>query len=122
MKEVLICRSPSGFTLPSSIVEEFYRLNSCNDFYDLYPLNYFKDWNPISTCKLVFIKDNDILKILATSKKQVREHVDLIDIIRRNQAVLKDIKIVEIPDDVEYDIVENEYGIEFIAEKHRVWY
>jgi len=34
----------------------------------------------------------------------------------------KILKVIDIPDDVEYDIIENECCMsEYIAEKHRVW-
>ncbi len=120
MKEVIIGRTPHGFKIPQEIVEEFYKLNSCDSFYDLFPSDYFDDWD-ISLC-LITVKDGDTLKILSTSNRDVREHKDLIALIRKHQATLPHLKIVEIPEDVEYDIVENDYGIEFIAEKHRIWY
>lgn len=51
-----------------------------------------------------------------------REDKILIDIAKEiNDEKL--IKIIEIPDDVEYDIVQSDCGFnEYIAEKHRIWY
>ena len=31
------------------------------------------------------------------------------------------LKIVEVPDDVEWEVVQDETGIEWVAEKHRTW-
>ena len=51
-----------------------------------------------------------------------REDKRLIDIAKEiNNEEL--IKIIEIPDDVEYEVVQSECGFsEWVEEKHRVWY
>lgn len=51
-----------------------------------------------------------------------REDKMLIDIVKEiNNEEL--IKIIEIPDDVEYEVVQSECGFsEWVEEKHRVWY
>ena len=51
-----------------------------------------------------------------------REDKMLIDIAKEiNNEEL--IKIIEIPDDVEYEVVQSECGFsEWVEEKHRVWY
>lgn len=51
-----------------------------------------------------------------------REDKDLIEIAKEiNDTDL--IKIVEIPDDVEYNVVQSECGFsEYVEEKHRVWH
>lgn len=32
------------------------------------------------------------------------------------------LKILDIPDDIEWEVHENEFGSEWIAEKHRIWF
>lgn len=51
-----------------------------------------------------------------------REDKTLIDIVKEiNNENL--VKIIEIPDDVEYDVAESDCGFsEWVEEKHRVWY
>lgn len=51
-----------------------------------------------------------------------REDKTLIDIVKEiNNENL--VKIIEIPDDVEYEVVQSECGFsEWVEEKHRVWY
>lgn len=51
-----------------------------------------------------------------------REDEILIDIVKEiNNEEL--IKIIEIPDDVEYEVVQSDCGFsEYVEEKHRVWY
>ena len=51
-----------------------------------------------------------------------REDKTLIDIVKEiNNENL--VKIIEIPDDVEYDVLQSDCGFsEWVEEKHRVWY
>lgn len=54
-----------------------------------------------------------------------RDDPDLIYLVENNLACNKynygKLKIVSIPDDVEWEIGEYESGGEFVAEKHRIW-
>lgn len=57
-------------------------------------------------------------------KDEKRNDVDLIDVIEtlgeKANGIFADIKIVGIPDDVQWQIEEYD-GMEHIAEKHRIW-
>ena len=53
-----------------------------------------------------------------------RDHPELIRVVEElgyeANGIYSELKIVEIPDDVEWKIVD-EYGLEHVAEKSRVW-
>ena len=68
-----------------------------------------------------FTEEIEFKMINVSDMFEDREDKVLIDIAREiNNEKL--IKIVEIPDDVEYDVVEFDCGFgEYIAEKHRTW-
>lgn len=55
-----------------------------------------------------------------------RDDKDLISVIEnlkeKSNSYYSHIKIVEIPDDVDWEIEESEDGSEYISEKHRIWY
>lgn len=56
--------------------------------------------------------------------KYIRTHPRIIEIIEELGSEAQDnceIKIVEIPDDIEWYIDENEMGCESVHEKHRIW-
>ena len=89
-----------------------------------YILNYYKWWfgddkefrtNP----QLIFVVET----------LGVRAHKDYTEYVRRygEKAVNEDwqmkdkIRVVEIPDDIEWDIYGHDSGGEYIAEKHRTW-
>lgn len=54
-----------------------------------------------------------------------RDDPVLVDIVRKlgvkASAPFAELKIVEIPDGVQWEICEEEDGIEYVAEAHRVW-
>lgn len=55
----------------------------------------------------------------------IRTHPDLIAIVEKlgeeANTEYSELKIVEVPDDVEWYIAENDQGQEWVAEKHRTW-
>ena len=55
-----------------------------------------------------------------------RDDVDLVAVVRELGAevngVLSNLKIVEIPEDVMWEIAEDDYGYEWVQEVHRRWY
>jgi hypothetical protein len=57
-------------------------------------------------------------------EKWVRCHPDLIDVVeklgKQANGFLSDLRVVEIPDDVEWEIKEYD-GLEWVSEKHRTW-
>jgi hypothetical protein len=52
---------------------------------------------------------------------KVRCHPDLVAVVEELGSEAGDLKVIEIPDDVEWIIDEHE-GSEYVAEKHRTWY
>ena len=66
----------------------------------------------------------EILKQLGLNNYyKTRTNEDLIRMIEEGRDIsgrFAELKVVEIPDDVEY-IIEEYDGIEWIAEKHRIW-
>jgi len=93
------------------------------DNFDIYQIEYLtKNIGDILT-KDEFINleldEKDIIDYYEIFKN--REDKDLVDIAKEigDESI---VKVVEIPDDVEYTIEENECSLcEYISEKHRVW-
>lgn len=77
------------------------------------------------------IKDQIIYQYHDYPAEKVRIHPDLIqcheelgveaEADRWSRRAEPEFKIIEIPDDVEFEIHETESGYEYIAEKHRTW-
>jgi hypothetical protein len=74
----------------------------------------------------------DLYKKLKKTKKDVQDYkisredkylIEVIETLGREKAndLYSQLKIVEIPSDVEYTIEEHD-GIEWVAEAHRTWY
>lgn len=80
--------------------------------YDYYELGHAKD------------EDKYISKFNFT-RPELRADPDLIDVIEelgeKSNTSYSEIKIIDIPDDVEWEIHEYD-GSEYVAEKHRTWY
>lgn len=110
--KILIYRSIDGFLLP----EEFWQLyKSVVDFRlievisDSYRLKYYKNYiSPDTEIHPEKFKRDDptVIYVVETLKKI---------------GLLPHLKVVEIPDDVDWEI-NSEYGVEWVAEKHRKWH
>jgi hypothetical protein len=65
------------------------------------------------------------LKISDFDHDNIRTNPEIIELFlefgpERSSGKFSDLKLIEIPDDVEYEISEYD-GIEHVAEKHRTW-
>lgn len=99
--------SPSGYS-------EFESASDMDSFFRHEYISYSeKDLEGVREC---CVKDKDLIPYEKLIKN--REDKDLIEIAE--QVSDNDVKIMEIPDDVEYTIKEKN-GFETIVEKHRVW-
>jgi hypothetical protein len=89
------------------LTKDFGKILIAND--DFYKSMIYPD-NPITIRKKDLIErdDKDLIKVVKKlGKKAGGEHCEL--------------KIVTIPDDVDWEIFENDMGVEWVAEKHRTW-
>jgi hypothetical protein len=134
MTKIVIGIGYHGFDLPHKFVTEYanrkgiminlYRwyndkytkVDTTTDFNELdygYYVNYLYSDNDIETVDTKPFYKQDIS----------RDDIDLINIIEENLEVANEfrLKVVEIPDDVEWSIGNYGWGSEFIMEKHRTW-
>jgi len=132
----------SGFTLTSNIIKKYFKLSGLGKPYfynriygnsinsDLDDVKYTK--NTKSIYQYFYISLNDLgpeLKsdnLLFSDENYFsyndidRTDINLIKAVEEHPST--ELKIVEIPDDVEWYIYESEDGLETIHEKHRVWF
>ena len=144
-KKVIINTKIGGFDIRTKGLIEYLKLReNCNEIYcykytnssnDIVPANFISDISDIGEFdKLIFSKvfygehidDIDSYEFLDVSIYDIqRDDPNLIEVaetigneINTDYSILK---IVEIPADVEFYISENDMGIEYIHEKHKVW-
>ena len=83
----------------------------------------YKDGYKTDDFRGILYKD-DFVYFIDDDHKEIRSHPDLIEIVEklgdRANGKLGKLKIVEIPDGVEWEIEEYD-GMEQVSEKHRVW-
>lgn len=83
--------------------------------------NHKEDWD---TCELVRTSTGYAFCTYPESDPELRTHPDVVAVVenlgRKANGMFSQLEIVEIPDDVEFEIEEYD-GMEHIAEKHRTW-
>jgi hypothetical protein len=121
MRKVVICRDPLGFRLPHSFAQSLYDV-STTKYFEQFPEKLYYEFSDLAKQAFTFIKVEDRIMVLCTTIPGLREDPFLHHLVQTNQAEVPFLKVVEVPRDVEYDIVENDLGIEYIVEKHRIWY
>jgi len=103
MTRILINQNYGGFCLSKKAMERLCELGS------EVAIQYIRDTEEFEDCNFPPIKRDDPLLIQVFDELGVETDND------------GDLKIVEIPDDVEWVLQEYD-GREWIAEKHRTWY
>lgn len=116
-KKIVINSCYGGFGLSDKAIEYFGELKNLNlvktkgGYSDLYGHWYYMHGE---ICDENFFHDRNI----------ERTDPDLIRVIEElgtdANGRFAELKIIEIPDDIEYDIAEYD-GVEWVAEKHRTW-
>ena len=79
----------------------------------------------INTCYGGFSLSEQASELLPTLRYMQRDSPSLVKVVEelgsKSWGDCAELKVVEIPEDVEWEIVEYD-GIEHIAEQHRTWY
>lgn len=122
MKKVIISITPRGFRLPKEIAKKLFAINKTK-FFEFFKTSDFdiKDYSESVKELMTYIEADDGIYLLCMSTLGIREDLDLVNLVELNIGLVPYLKVINIPEDVEYHIVENEYGIEHISENHRVW-
>lgn len=123
MKKVIISTTPRGFQLPLEFAAGLFVLNKTK-YFEFYKTSDFdiKGYSPSIKELMTYIEADDGIYFLCMSTEGIREDLDLVNLVESNAASLPYLKVVSIPEDVEYHIGENEYGIEYVVEDHRIWH
>lgn len=99
---------------------KYKRINDSKD--EMFILCFTKDFG--ENFNTTDVADNELDECLFSSKDIKRDDKDLVKVVETLQSssntMCSDLKIVEIPEDVEWQIEEYD-GNEWIAEKHRTW-
>ncbi len=128
--KVAINRKYGGFSISIKALEELYKMKSeilvitpIKKYFDSENTSQYEIDEHIRTCRLLKREGNII--DLKDDTDIFRSHPDLIKVVEKlgkdSWGHVCEIKIVEIPDKVDYEIQEYD-GLEWIAEKHRTWY
>jgi len=133
--KVVINDNYGGFALSYKAMrwlvdEKGWLLISNNEFSE----NFKKYQNKIELIRICYSKGKGKLHVNCYNDIQFRSHPDLIecvqnlgreaawDTLHRDDNEGDTLKIVEIPDGIDVEICEGDGGLEYIAEKHRVWF
>jgi len=137
MKKVVINKCFGGFGLSDEAIREYAKLKGFEVFGYVHPPHDFNSFVRVESLPksyLTYWVKEDVGDNPTSEEINNVEWLHDRDIQRHDEALVKvvetlkkrvngrcaDLKIVEIPDDVEYEISEYD-GLENIAEKHRTW-
>lgn len=99
--------------------KEYYGSEKTNTEFKSFKKGYKYEW-----VKFYLVKDDIVYALDDDDENKLRSHLDLIELVEKlgekANGDFADLVIVEIPDDVEWQIEEYD-GNEHIAEKHRTW-
>lgn len=139
--EIVINTRYGGFSLSLAGLEYYYRLKGVKEFFyyvsceeknyyekasaEDYPLLVYAFKKDFGSDEPIIISSEDFEKYHLSSIYIERTDKDLIKTVRdlgeAASGLLSDLEIVEIPDDVEWQIEEHD-GAEWISEVHRTWW
>jgi hypothetical protein len=138
--KVVINTCFGGFSLSPRAVKRLAELNNqeCHFFVKDYKTNQYLSisieilessshfWYAFDIPEVNGITDNEYCKHSLDSRPENRSNPKLIQVIEelgeaKSSGFVAELKIIEIPDDIDYCIEEYD-GLEHVAEKHRTWY
>jgi len=109
---VLINTSIGGFGVTKEAFDRLIELGNPAAIEEMAVINdIMSDGSPFDYYSLCYIKRND------SDLMRVVDELGIDNISRRCE-----LKIVEVPDDIDWYIFENECGQESVHEEHRIWY
>ena len=127
----IVISSNSCYELPFEVINKYFELSGMGKpyFYEQKGFDYILVQIPTTDYFIVSkkyigkeTKDNDLFKedVFFDANEIKRNDINLVESVEELKPI--DLKVVEIPDDVDWYIYESESGSESIHESHRVWF